>query len=104
EWTFSTQGLSDGMHTVNILAFEEPSTGVIVNQSVTSIPFEVGVERGDVNLDSAIDVEDLYAVHALVGFQCEADMNASGGVDSADRALLTQLLRQSELADITSGL
>ncbi len=102
DWTFSSSGLSDGMHTANILAFEEPSTGVIVNQSVTSIQFEVGVDRGDVNLDSEINIEDLYAQGVLAGFQCEADMNASGVVDATDRKLLQQALRQNELADITT--
>ncbi len=103
DWTFTAQGLADGMHTVAIVAFEEPTAGVTVNQSTTSVPFEVGVLRGDVNLSGVVDIEDLYLAHEALPFSCEADADSSGTVDSADRAAIRQILRAAEIADIAAG-
>lgn len=102
EWTYLTPPIPEGMNTVNVLVIEEPSAGVIVRQAAVSFQISNdGVLRGDVNRDGLVDFEDLIAFYELTGFQCEADVNASGVIDAADARLLQQAVREDEVADIT---
>ncbi len=100
EWTFNATGLQPGMNTIRVVALEQPSAGITVNQSTTVFNVDFSVTTGDINGDGVIDPEDLSAFYALVGYQCEADMDLSGVLTDADAALLEALIRQNEGADI----
>jgi alpha-amylase len=102
EWTFLTPVLNPGMNTIRVVALEQPSAGVTVNQSVTEFVINnTGVLRGDVDLDGSVTLEDLYAITGLASYSCEADVNVSGTLTNADAEALQDLLRQNELPGVT---
>lgn len=78
-----------------MIATDDPENPtILVNLAGTIItPFDY-----DVNNDGTIDIEDLYAWHAL-----PTDVDGNGSVNNADRAALLYELRRLEMPDVTSG-
>ncbi|MDX2116047.1 MAG: hypothetical protein SFZ24_10590 [Planctomycetota bacterium] len=102
DFTFLTPTLQPGLNTVHVVALEEPSTGITVNQSVTTFQIQADdITRGDVDQNGTVDFADLVAFWGISGFVCEADVDASGTIDGVDDQLLQDAVRQNELTDIT---
>lgn len=101
EWTFLTPPLNPGMNTIRVVALEQPSAGITVNQSTTEFTINnPGVLRGDVDLNGVVNLFDLFAFQTFTGFSCEADVNVSGSITPADGEALEALIRTNETADI----
>lgn len=98
---FPVSGLSGSVHSFTVVARESPR-GVLVRESVTRVVQTIAGLTGDVNSDGVADIEDLYDFEALTGIEyvCEADLDNDGDNDGQDQALLADLLRAGELADV----
>ncbi len=104
EWLFSFAGMGGGQHTVTIVAQERPKIGEIVNEVIVvdSFDLDANLLRGDVTGDWIVDEDDLYEIHDVVSFTCEADVDADLDFDSDDPVALEDLLRTNEVTDTTA--
>lgn len=96
---FPFSAVPGGENTVTVVSQRRPM-GVLVRQSVATLPFSVGGITGDINGDGTVNVEDLYAFDLISGYVCEADINGDGVVNAADRELLSDLIREVEQQDV----
>jgi hypothetical protein len=99
EWRRTVSGLRFGANTITLVATEP--TGSVNVQTYT---VNVTIGSGDLNADSVVDINDLYAMHdALTApYNAAADINASGTVDLNDLRALEAVLRPTELRNMAA--
>ena len=92
--TMDTSSLGPKVGTLTI-ASDDPDVPSLVINLVGNVasPFDY-----DVNNDSSVSIEDLYAWQAM-----PTDVDGNGSINIADRAALLYELRRLETADVTSG-
>ncbi|MBL8763943.1 MAG: hypothetical protein JNM07_06715 [Phycisphaerae bacterium] len=100
EWRRTITNIPAGVNSVTVIA--EEIDGTTTTARVENVIVTIG--SGDVNRDGTVNVEDLYAIYQLTGYQLEADINKDGSVNNSDRRLLEQMLRSGEFNDLKSGL
>jgi len=98
-WLFPVTGLT-GSHTLRVVAIEQDGS-TIIRQSESNIAFTIDDISGDVNDDSVVDAEDLYAFHAEASYNCRADMDDDADNDRTDREAIRAKIGTTELGDMT---
>lgn len=98
-WLLPVTGLT-GSHTVRVVAIEQDGN-TIIRQSESNIAFTIDDIEGDVDDSGVVDVDDMYAFHALQAYECRADLDANAVNNQIDRGLLRDLLGVLELGDMT---
>lgn len=102
-WTWSLSGVTEPSLDIAVAAIEDPGnlqSGMSeVNRTVEYLTVVTGV-KGDVNLNGAIDVEDLYEQQQSVSYECRADTDDNMVIDATDGTLFAAQLRTGELTDM----
>ncbi len=105
-FTYPLNGITEPSLDIAVAVIEDPgnlqSGAVEVNRTVEYLTLVTGI-KGDVNLDGAINPEDLYAIEALIAFECRADLDSDADVDNDDTEALRDQLRATEITDALAG-
>lgn len=100
EWRRNITNLPTGSNSITVVAFELSGRSTV--QRFEGIVNRVGT--GDVNGDTVVNLDDLYASWALgTSYQPEADMNRDGQVNALDRRFLELAIRGTELNVMRQG-
>ncbi|MEO1128916.1 MAG: alpha-amylase family glycosyl hydrolase, partial [Planctomycetota bacterium] len=101
QWVLPVTGLS-GSNSLT-LTLREKVNGVIVNETIQVVNFDVNNIAGDVNGDGIVDPQDVYAFEALTAYECRADLDGNQVVNDIDRELLRDELGMGEFNDMSAN-
>lgn len=104
DWLWFISGLSQGTHSLTIVALEQPDGVNTLNQSTTRINFNIGpATSGDIDENGVVNIFDLYAFDSGQGSTCATDVDQDGDTDNNDRRALKNLIRTGEPTDVQAS-